>query len=861
MSVVYIVVASKLEDFYFIKKEIMSQDSRSSSISMFLDVLLFDLRYAARVFAKSPSLYLIAIITLALGIGANTAIFSAVNAILVQPLPFKNADPLMLIWQSNPQKGIDEAPASLPNALDWRTQNQSFEDMAAWTSFTTTKFNLIGSDEPEQVQYALVSANFFSVLGVDPIHGRSFVAEEDEQGRERTVILSHSLWQRRFGSDPSLIGKPLTLENQNYTVVGILPPEFKFISFPKDAEVWIPLALDPSPGRRYVRSIYYLGVIGRLKPGVTVEQARTEMNVIANTLEKEYPDTNAGWGIKITSLRDQVVGNIRPALLVLFGAVGFVLLIACANVANLLLARAASRQKEISLRAALGAARGRLVRQLLTESLLLAVLGGVLGLLVARWGIRFLATMPYTISSPYVPYNVPADSIKLDNGVLIFSLLLTLLTGIIFGLAPALQASKPDLHSTLKEGGRQSGQASRQKFRNMLVVAEIALSLVLLVGAGLLIRSFQKLLNVSPGFQPEGVLTMGINLPKHKYGSGDQTTMFYKQLIERIQGLSWAQSVGAATALPLTNVDASTIFYIEGQAIQAPGQMPQIHHRAVTPNYFRTMGIGLASGRDITENDNKDSPKVILINEATAKRFWPNDNPIGKRIALGTETFAGGQLDLSAGWREIVGVVKDVRHLKLETEPLPEVYVPYLQSPTPDMTLVVRTSTDPAGFTSAVRREITAIDKEQALSNVRTMENIVAQSIATPRSNALLLFILAVIALVLAVVGVYGVMAYSVSQRTQEIGVRIALGAQKKDVLKMILKEGMSLAGTGIVVGLLGAWIFSRLLSTLLFGVTSSDWMTFLFTPLLLFAVAVMACLIPARRAMKVDPMVALRYE
>jgi putative ABC transport system permease protein len=834
-------------------------DQSKPSFSTFIEDSLLDIKFAIRVFRRSPMLYSAAIITLAMGIGANTAVFSIIQSTLLNPLPFKDADRIALLWQTNPGKGIDISPASLPNALDWRAQSQSFEDMGAWTSYTNTKFNLTTNDEPELVQYALVSSNFFSVLGVKPTYGRIFSEADDEPERERPIILSHNLWQRRFGADPSLVGKPITIEEQSYTVVGILPPDFRFVSFPQEAEVWIPIALDQNRSRRYVRSIYYLGVIGKMKPGVTVEKARTEMDMIASRLQQEYPDTNFGWRIKVTPLHEQVVGNIRPILLILLAAVGVVLLIVTANVANLLLARAESRQREIALRAAMGAGRARIIRQLLLESLFLAFVGGLLGMLVAEGGIKLLASMPYGNSSPYIPYSIQYENIGLDGRLFAVSMALTFLIGIVFGLVPALQSTKLDLHTTLKEGSRQSSGGGRQGFRRLLVISEVALSLMLLIGASLLVRSFWKLLDVNPGFQPDNVLTMDINLIRHKYTQESEISLFYKTLLDRFRGAPEVSAVGAVNALPLTSVDQSTIFYLEGQSPDSTGKMPQVHHRVITTGYLKAMGISLLKGRDFNEQDIVNSPRVIVINEAMSRRFWPNENPIGKRIALGTEVFTGAQLNLTAGWREIVGVVNNVRHLKLEAEPLPEAYVPFSQSPVRDMTVVIRTVSNPVNFVAAARREVSAVDKLQPVSNVKSMENLLGDSLSRPRFNVLFQTSLAGIALLLALVGVYGVTAYSVSQRVHEIGVRMALGAQSSDILRMILKEALRLAGAGIGIGLIGAWTFKYLLSAMVFGVNTFDWASFLISPIIMLCVVLLACLIPARKAAQVDPMIALR--
>ncbi|HEX8719946.1 MAG TPA: ABC transporter permease [Pyrinomonadaceae bacterium] len=826
----------------------------------FLGTLRQDFKYALRRVLKRPGFTAVAVITLALGIGANTAIFSVVNAILLRPLPFDHPERLLLVWQTNP--GIMEtAPTSLPNFFDWREQNQVFEELAAWASYTTTKFNLTGGDQPEQVQYALCSSNLFSTLGVKPSLGRAFTAKEEEPGGERVVMVSHGLWQRRFGSDPDFAGKSITLDGNTYTVVGVLPRDFRFVSFPKEADVWVPLGLDPSQHRRYVRSILFLSVVGRLKPGVSPEQAQANMSNVARTLADEYPE-NKNLGAKVIALEKQVVGDIRPALQVLTAAVGFVLLIACANVANLLLARAVSRQREMAVRAALGASRRRLVQQLLAESLLLSVLGGLAGLLLAFWGIRSLALIPYNSPSMFVPFSVTGDQVGLDGRVLGFTVLVSLLTGPIFGLVPSLQASKVDQYHTIKEGGTKGGGSARlRNMRGLLVVTEVALSVVLLIGAGLMIKSFLRLQQVDPGFDPENVLSLDIGLPRSKYPQEQQVASFYERLLEKVEALPGVKSVGAVTALPLSNNDELTDFYVEGKPAPQSGQKPLLHHRKVSPNYFRTLNVGVRKGREFTARDRQGAPPVVVINEAMARKYWPDEDPVGRRLALSTEAYQGGKFDLNGAWREVVGVVADVRHAGLGEQPEPEAYVPYLQSPNRDMTLVLRTASDPTQLAGAISRETYNIDKDQPVSNVRTMSQLLSTSLARPRFNFLLLTIFAGVALVLAAVGVYGVISYSVTQRTQEFGIRMALGAQVGDILRLVFREGMTLALVGIVIGLAGAFALTRYIASLLYGLSATDPLTFAGVSGVLALVAVLACYFPARRAVRIDPINALRYE
>ena len=816
-----------------------------------------DLRYGARMLWKNPGTTFVIVVALALGVGANTAIFSVVNAVLLRPLPFENPDQLMVVWETNPARGVQQGTPSPPDFREWRDRSQSFEQMAA---FYEEDYNVSGSGDPERLTGAVVSTNFFSTLKINPALGRTFLPDEEQFGAHRVAVLSHGLWQRRFGANPQLIGQTITLNNQPHTVIGIAPPEFQLAGV--RAELWTPMAF--APGDRFnTRGNHFLNVIARLKPEVTITQAQSDLDVVTRQLAEEH-EMNAGLGARIVPMHEDAVGSYRPALLVLLGAVGFVLLIACANVANLLLARAAVRQKEFALRTTLGASRLRTVRQLLTESLLLSVLGGGLGLLLAMWGVDLLVALS--------PAELPRIAeIGVDARVLAFTLTLSVLTGIVFGLAPALQASHLDLNEALKEGGRSvTGSRRTRRLRSALVVTEIALSLVLLVGAGLLINSFWRLMQVSPGFKPDNLLTMQIALPESKYPVTEphQAQAFYRQLLERVETLPGVKSVGATSSLPLAAGGWGKLLSIEGRP--APTSMetvPLVQYRQVTANYFGTLGVSPVKGRLFTEQDNPNSPPVALINEEMARRFFPDEDPIGKRIWMGPpeNLLPDGALPEGSFPRlTIAGVVHDVKHQGLNQQVGPEVYIPYSQGAGEtqrSMFLAVRTTVEPLSLAAAVRSQVTAIDKDQPVADIQTMEQRLAASLAEPRFNMLLLGIFAAVALALAAVGLYGVMAYGVTQRTHEIGIRMALGAQRNNVLKLIVRQGMVMALIGVVLGLAASLVLTRVMTSLLFGVSATDPLVFTAIALLLAAVAFIASYIPARRAIKVDPMIALRYE
>ena len=805
-----------------------------------MSTLLQDIRYALRMFVKKPGFTFMVIAALALGIGANTAIFSVVNAVLLRPLPYREPDRIVKVWEIHPNTKVRDEKANVApaNFIDWANQNEVFEQIAAYEG-NRRGFNLTDGGESEHIEGSRVSASLFPLLGVQPMLGRAFTEEEDRQGANRVIVLSQGFWQRRFGSDRDILGRTLTLNLKSYTVIGVMPAGF---DMPQSVDFWVPLAFDDEEAK--IRDFHYLSVIARLKPGVTVEEARAGMNVIAQRLEQQYPATNAKIGAHLTLLSEHLVGGIRPALLILLGAVCLVLLIACANTANLLLARAAARQKEIAIRQALGASRLRLIKQMLTESLMLALVGGSIGAILALWGTDLLASLgPESISS--------LGHIKIDARVLGFTLTLSLLTGLIFGLMPALQASRPRLNELLKEGGRSSGGSLRSRTRSLLVVSEVALSLVLLIGAGLMVKSFMRLQSVTPGFDPDNLLSVKLSPTISKFKNKSEGIAFYQQVERQIQSLPGVVSVGAVTHLPLSPDNLRLTFNIEGRTAPAPGEEFLAEARAVSPNYFQTMAIPVLNGRVFTERDNIQSAPAIIINAKMADVYWPGEDPVGKRLFMEGEKTP----------REIVGIVGDVKHWGLEEESRPEMYWPLYQEPLIFTSIVIRSTGDTASLTAAVKSEVKGIDNDQPVYRIRTMEELLSRSVAAQRFSMLLLAIFALAALLLAAVGIYGVIAYSVSQRTREIGIRMAMGAQARDVLGLVVSQGLKLAAAGVAIGVAGAFALTRVMSGLLYGVSVTDSQTFIAIPLLLTLVAALASYIPARRATKVDPMVALRYE
>jgi putative ABC transport system permease protein len=803
--------------------------------------MMADFRYALRMLAKSPAFSLIAILTLGLAIGANTAIFSVVNAVLLRPLPYPHSEQLVRVFGKQPQ--LDLAPSSPANFLEWREENQVFERIGTYVG---KGFNLLGGDKPERVIGARVSADLLPLLSVQPALGRLFTNDEDQQGRDQVVILSHDFWRSRFAGDLNTVGQTITLSDKPYTVIGVMPPGFAFPD--TRAQIWVPMAF--SAAERQTRDTNYIDVIARLKPGVSLEQARANMDAVARSQAERYPKTNVGVGVTVRSLQEHIVGDVRPMLVVLLGAVAFVLLIACANVANLLLARAAARQREMAIRGALGASRSRVVRLLLTESVLLAVVGGAVGLLLAFWSLDLLVSLK--------PANLPRlAEIGMNRTVFLFTLAVSVVTGVLFGLVPALQVSKMDLNEGLKESSRGGSDSPRRhRVRALLVISEVALSLVLLVGAGLMIRSFSRLLAVDPGFKADHVLTAFVSLPSSKYPKREEQTAFFDRLLERLRNVPGVSAASLVTDIPLYG-GSSTGFDVEGRPPAAPGQRAMTDYRLISADYFAAMGMKLVKGRAFTRHDTGDSPGVVIINETLAARFFPGEDPIGKRLDM-----SGEPKDL----REIVGVVGDTRNYGLDAEVKPEAYVPFLQS-APEylasvvsaLTIVVRSTIEPTALTATLREQVQALDKDQPVSAIRTMEWYLADSMAQRRFNMFLLGAFAGLALVLAAVGIYGVIAYTVTQRTHEMGIRIALGAKGGDILRLVFSNAMATTLTGIALGLGAAFALTRLLRSLLYQVSPTDPFVFAAIPLLLLSVAVIATYLPARRAMKVNPITALR--
>jgi putative ABC transport system permease protein len=822
-----------------------------------MSTIVQDVRYGARMLFKTPALTAIVILALALGIGANTAIFSVLNAVVLQPLPFDHPDELLFLNERSPV--LDEMSISYPNFTDWRNQNHVFEKIGV---FNRNSYTLTGYGEAERILTAQCSADLFSVLRANALVGRVFTNDEDQPGGAPVVVLSYPLWQRRFGGETSILNQTLTLNGKGYTVIGVMPVDF---AFPTRVEMWVPvgqLSGDPNWQQRGNHPGLYS--VARLKPGTTQAQAQADMNILAANLQKQYPDSNTNNGVRIRTLMEILVGNtVRDTLWILFGAVAFVLLIACANIANLLLARATGRRKEMAIRAAMGAGRWRIARQLLTESLLLSLIGGALGLLVARLTIRWILYVS--------PTAIPrAREISVDWRVLAFTLGVSVLTGILFGLVPALQAGQTDVHETLKESGR--GTSARHWLRSSLVIVEVATTMVLLIGAGLMIRSMYRLQNVDPGFSYEHLTSFTVNLPQKKYSTPEQQSAFFDSLLQNLRTMPGVQSVAAASGLPLGNNGWQTSFVVDGRPKPPQGQTPLMEACTVTPDYFKAMNIPLLRGRYFTEQDDRSflagrdlstmnegqrlvsGSNVVIIDDLFAKQHWPDENPVGKRIRFGNGADAPAL--------EVVGVVGRVKMESLSDDSnRVQGYFAFNQVPFTGMTIIVKGNGDPNQLVAAARQQVKTLDPDQPIYNIRTMDEIRGESIAPQRLNLLLMSIFAAIAFVLAVVGIYGVMSYAVTQRTHEIGIRMAIGAQPRDVFRMILGQGMFLTVIGMVAGLAGAFALTRLMATMLFSVKPTDPITFGAVAVLLASVALLACYIPGRRATKVDPVNSLRYE
>ena len=809
-----------------------------------MEALWHDLRYGARMLTKSPGFTAVAVIALALGIGANTAIFSVVNAALLRALPYRDADKLVIVWEKSRRN--DQNVVNPANFMDWSEQNNVFSDMAGTFDRSAV---LVGDGEPEEIPAQLATPNLFFLLGVEALLGRTFSDDDGKPDQPRVVVLSYGLWQRRFGGDPKIIGRTLNVNRAEAIVIGVMPAGFKWhihkgSMTTKTAELWSPWIITKD---MRVRQGRFMTAVARIKPDVTFEQAKAEMNVIGARLEEQYNDFNANWGVNVVPLRTQFTGEFRAALLVLLGAVGFVLLIACANVANLLLSRAAARQKEIAVRTALGASRARIVRQLLTESVLLAAIGGVAGLLLALWGTDLLVSL-----SPRELADL--QQVKISLPVLAFTLVVSLLTGITFGMAPAFEAIHVKLQESLKEGSKNIGGGSRShRLRGAFVITEIALALVLLVGAGLLVRSFSRLQSVDPGFNARSVLTMRISLPTRRYDTDRKRIDFFRQAVEQIKALPGVEAAGATNYLPFAGPHSGTLVEIEGRPKLPPGQELGTGACVTDADYFGAMQIPLKRGRLFTEQEATEMKHVVVINEAFARKNFPGEDPLGKRVTI--------YMKDDNVPTEIIGIVGDHKHMGLDSEIEPMSYWPHPEQAFPFMTFVIRTQGDPASIAPAARNVIQTLDGEQPLADVRTMESLLADSVARARFNTLLLSVFAVVALILAAVGIYGVMSYAVTQRMHEIGIRMALGAQTYNVLALVVNQGMMLTVVGVGVGLAASFALTRIIASLLYGVSATDTLTFTLIPLVLASVALLACYIPARRATKVDPMIALRYE
>jgi len=804
-----------------------------------------DLIYAVRGFCKKPLFTIAAVLTLALGVGANSAIFTVVHGVLLRPLPYPSPDRLMMLWTHNPRQGFDKDVSSYPNFDDWRRQSTSFEAMSAYTG---GNFTLTHAGDPAQIPGAIVTPGFFETLGVAPALGRTFGAREGAKGSDRVAVLSHGLWQTRFGGDPAAVGRSIVLNGVPHQILGVMPASF---AHPETAQVWTPLG----PSDRFAetmqsRGAYWLRVVGRLKPGIERGSAQAEMDAIASALERQYPNVNAGIGVRLVPMHEEIVGDVRQPLLIIFGTVAFVLLIACANVANLLLARAASRQRELAIRAALGAGRARLIRQMLTESLVLATASGAAGLLLAAWGIDALQSL--------APSNLPRlAGVQIDIPVVLYTWLASIVTGLIFGTVPALQSAAVTAGEFLKERGRAESEGSRGRhLRSAVAITEVAVTLVLVIGAGLLVRSFVAMNKVDLGFDPHGILVLRVDLPDARYPEGAQVTAFYDNLASRLSTLPGVESVGLGSSVLLPALPQSAGLSVQGRPPVNPNvRNAPVPYDSVTPEFFKTLRIPLRRGRLFTEADGPAGQRVVVVNESLVRRFFPDGNALGKNVTFGDPT------DSRTRWLTIVGIVGDTRRGGMDRAPWAEVYYPLAQAPDPRMYALVRTSGDPLSLVRSAQAEVWAIDPNQPIHSIRTVEGILAESEANRRFTTLLLGLFSIVALALAAIGIYSVIAYSTAQRSQEIGIRMALGARRTDVVTMVLKDGVMIGAVGVTLGVAAALALTRFLSGLLFGVGAHDPITFVALPLGLLLVAVLATLIPAARAVRVNPVVALRGE
>ena len=816
-----------------------------------MDTLIQDIRYGVRVLWKGRGVTLVAIIALALGIGANTAIFSIVNALLFRGLPYKNADRIVTIWETNADVhiGFDLLPVSVAAFDDWRKEGESFD---AVSMLDSAPYAFTGGGAPERVAGVSTSASFFDVMGVEPILGRTYTPDEDQPGSRDVVVVSYALWRARFGGDPEICGKTMQLDGKGYTIIGVMPRGFQFpraqdlpgyLEFAPEAELWTPIRLTSKDLAN--RDSHSKAVIARLRPGIALARAQSEIDAITSHAAAQYPAAQ-GFGARVVSLKEQLVGELRVALLVLLGAVGVVLLIACANVANLLLARAAGRQKEIAIRAALGARRGRLVRQLLTESVLLSIAGGAAAVALAIWGLDLLVAIS--------PASIPRKhEIAVDGAALAFTFSVSLITGVLFGLAPAFQVSRCNLNETLKEGSRGS-TAGHNRLRSSLVVVEVALSVMLLIGAGLLIRSFARLTNTNPGFDPRNVAAMELSVSTQSFTSDASQAVFFKQVLDKAKAIPGVASVGSISALPLSGAEELDAYMVEGEAPPKTISESNIgDFRFIDDGYFRTMAIPLIAGREFSEHDDRESAPVVIISQSLARRHFADADPLGKRIS--------GSIDPKDPWATVVGVAGDVKNTSLDAEVRPQLYFPYQQRTWGHVVIVARSRTDAASLFGPLREAVWAVNKDQPITKLRTVEDYLSTSVSQHRFNTVLLGAFALLALILAGVGIYGVMSYSITQRTHEMGIRMALGAKQRHVLGMVIGEGMKLAGAGVGIGIGGAFAVTRVMASLLFGVSATDPLTFVAIPAVLTLVALAACYAPARRATRVDPMAALREE